>query len=248
ERTMAMKLTLASALLIGVAVAVVRGSQPGPPRLSPEAEELQKRFPYPVIRDQRGVVPPGPRPLPSPPLGDGPWVYSTLEQRDIKVSVVTKGLSHPWSLAFLPDGGILITERIGRLRIVRNGVLDPAPVAGTPQVLSRGTMAGLMDIALHPTFAQNHWIYISYHKPLAPGVAANSILRGTWDGNALTDVHDIFVSDDVDTEASRVAFGSDGMLYMGIGGPGTGPPPGAGPPPPPHNLPRDTPPRPPPCA
>jgi glucose/arabinose dehydrogenase len=214
---------LVSALTIGVAVAVARASQQGAPRLSPEAEELQKRFPYPVVRDQRGVVPPGPRPLPSPPLGDGPWISSTLEQRDIKVSVVTTGLSHPWSLAFLPDGSILITERAGRLRIVRNGVLDPAPVAGTPQVLSRATMAGLMDIALHPDFAQNKWIYISYHKPLAPGVAANSILRGTWDGKALTDVRDVFVSDDVDTEASRIVFGRDGMLYMGIGGPGTGP-------------------------
>ncbi|PYQ82534.1 MAG: hypothetical protein DMG03_17260 [Acidobacteria bacterium] len=174
-----MRLMLISALMIGV-VAAVRATQQGPPRLSPEAEELQKRFPYPVIRDQRGVVPPGPRPLPSPPLGDGPWVFSTFEQRDIRVSVVTKGLSHPWSLAFLPDGSILITERVGRLRVVRNGVLDPTPVPGTPQVLSRATMAGLMDIALHPDFARNNWIYISYHKPLAPGVAANAVLPTTW--------------------------------------------------------------------
>src|SRR5438093_1518398 len=217
-----MRLMLISALMIGV-VAAVRATQQGPPRLSPEAEELQKRFPYPLMRDQRGVVPPGPRPPPSPPLGDGPWVFSTFEQRDIRVSVVTKGLSHPWSLAFLPDGSILITERVGRLRVVRNGVLDPTPVPGTPQVLSRATMAGLMDIALHPDFARNNWIYISYHKPLAPGVAANAVLRGTWDGNALTDVHDVFVSDDVDTEASRIVFGKDGMLYVGIGGPGTGP-------------------------
>ena len=217
-----MRVMLTSAL-IGVAVAGIVAAQQGPPQLSPETEELAKRFPYPVIRDQRGVIPPGPRPLPSPPLGDGPWTSSTLEQRDIKVSVVTTGLSHPWSLACLPDGSILITERVGRRRILRNGVLDPTPVAGTPQVLSRATMAGLMDIALHPDFAQNKWIYISYHKPLAPGVAANSVLRGTWDGKALTDVRDVFVSDDVDTEASRIAFGTDGMLYMGIGGPGTGP-------------------------
>ncbi|PYR18200.1 MAG: hypothetical protein DMF94_20955 [Acidobacteria bacterium] len=217
-----MRLTLISAL-IAVAVAGIVAAQQGPPQLSPETAELAKRFPYPVIRDLRGVIPPGPRPLPSPPLARGPWVYATFEQRDIKVSVVTNGLSHPWSLAFLPDGSILITERVGRLRIVRNGVLDPAPVAGTPQVLSRATMAGLMDIALHPDFAQNKWIYISYHKPLAPGIAANSVLRATWDGKALTDVHDVFVSDDVDTEASRIAFGTDGMLYMGIGGPGTGP-------------------------
>ena len=87
----------------------------------------QQTYPYPTIRDQRGVIPPGPRALPSPPLGDGPFMYQTTEQK-IRVVVVAKGLSHPWSLAFLPDGNMLITERVGRLRIVRNGVLDPAPI------------------------------------------------------------------------------------------------------------------------
>src|SRR5712692_2938180 len=71
-----------------------------------------------------------------PPLGDGPWMYDTYERgTKIRVSVVTKGLSHPWSLAFLPDGSMLITEKVGRLRILRNGVLDPNPIAGVPKVL-----------------------------------------------------------------------------------------------------------------
>src|SRR6185503_10469409 len=83
-----------------------------------------------------------------PPLGDGPWLYDTSERGTrIRVSVVTKGLSHPWSLAFLPDGSMLVTERPGRLRIIRDGVLDPQPVAGLPQVLAGGT-SGLMDVAL----------------------------------------------------------------------------------------------------
>jgi glucose/arabinose dehydrogenase len=194
----------------------------------------QPKYPYPTVRDQRGVIPPGPKVAPynSPPLGNGPWEFETYEQRHIRVSVVTKGLSHPWSVAFLPGGGMLITERVGRLRLVRNGVLQRNPVPGTPQVVSVATMAGLMDIALHPRFADNRWVYISYHKPAGMGVgvdgkefplAHNSILRGTWDGNALTNVKDVFVSDDVDTEVSRIAFGQDGMLYMTIGGPGTGP-------------------------
>jgi len=193
-----------------------------------------QQYSYPPVRDQRGVIPPPPRvaPYPDPPLGDGPFEFETYEQRHIRVVVVTKGLSHPWSLAFLPDGAMLITERIGRLRIVRNGVLDPAPVGGAPAVVSRGTMAGLMDIALHPRFADNKWIYISYHKPMGQAagadgrespIASNAILRGTWNGRALTDVRDVFVADDVDMEASRITFGPDGMLYMGIGGPGTGP-------------------------
>src|SRR3989454_11298965 len=130
-----MKVPLISAV-IGVAVAGIVAAQQGPPQLSPATEELAKRFPYPVIRDLRDVIPRGPRPLPSPPLGSGPWVYSTFEQLDIKVIVVTTGLSHPWSLAFLPDGSILITDRPGRLRVLRDSVLDPTPGTGMPHVLS----------------------------------------------------------------------------------------------------------------
>ena len=82
-----------------------------------------------------------------------PIAIETAEERNVRI-VVTKGLSHPWGMAFLPDGAILITERAGRLRIVRNGVLDPAPVAGVPMVAAQG-LSGLMDIALHPQFATN---------------------------------------------------------------------------------------------
>ena len=197
------------------------------------AQQTDRQYPYPPVRDQRGVLPPFPQvpPYPSPPLGDGPFEFDTYEQRRLRAVVVTRGLAHPWSFAFLPDGSVLVTERAGRLRIVRNGALAPDPLAGIPPVVSRGTMAGLMDIALHPRFAENKWIYISYHKPVgtAAGVdgreaplASNAILRATWNGTALTEIRDIFVADDVDMEASRIAFGPDGMLYMGIGGPGTG--------------------------
>ena len=162
----------------------------------------------------------GPRPgISVPPLGDGPFVFDTGEQHKIRVSVVTKGLSHPWSLAFLPDGNILITERAGRLRIVRNGELDKTPVAGLPQIKAQ-SLAGLMDLALHPRFNENKLVYFSYHKPdpnsapNAPGVI--TLARGRWDGTALTDVKDLFVAIP-DTNASRIVFGKDGMLYMSIG-------------------------------
>src|SRR5215510_16183223 len=91
-------------------------------------------------------------------LGTGPWNYTTSERgTKIKVSVVTKGLSHPWSMAWLPGGDMLITERGGQLRILRNGVLDPVPIGGVPKAQVGGT-SGLLDIALHPKFAQNGFV------------------------------------------------------------------------------------------
>src|SRR6266567_927849 len=87
--------------------------------------------------------------VPVPPLGAGPFVLDTAEQHKIRVTVVTKGLVHPWSVAFLPDGSMLVTERPGRLRVIRDGVLDPKPVSGVSDVRTKGN-GGLMDIALHP--------------------------------------------------------------------------------------------------
>ena len=172
-----------------------------------------------------GRAPTAPPPInwPSPPLADGPIVVDTALQRPIRL-VVTKGLQQPWSMAFLPDGGILVTERPGRLRIVRNGVLDPAPVKGLPAVQAAG-LAGLMDIALHPRFAENRLVYITYHKPAAgaapapgPGGGPGTITlaRAQWDGAALVEWQDIF-SAIPSGNASRIAFGRDGNVYMTVG-------------------------------
>ncbi len=155
---------------------------------------------------------------PSPPLADGPIVLDTGVQHQIRL-VVTKGLEQPWSMAFLPDGSILVTERPGRLRIVRNGVLDPAPVAGVPQVQAGG-LAGLMDLALHPHFAENHWIYFTYHK-LTPNKTGNpagviTLARARWDGGALVEVRDLFSAIQT-ANASRIVFGKDAMVYMTVG-------------------------------
>ena len=152
----------------------------------------------------------------APLLPDGPITAQSAvpEHRNLRI-VVTKGLTHPWGMAFLPDGGILVTERPGRLRIIRNGVLDPNPVAGLPEV-SAQALQGLMDVALHPRFAENKFVYLSYHKPSGPNMRVTSLARGTWDGKALTNVRDIFTAD-VAGEASRIVFGRDGMLYMSVG-------------------------------
>src|SRR5262245_31223641 len=123
---------------------------------------------------------------PSPVLPDGPIVLDTGVQHQI-VLFVTKGLNQPWSMAFLPDGGILVTERPGRLRMVRNGRLDPNPIAGLPEVRANG-LAGLMDLALHPHFSENKLIYFTYHKPATTGNAGViTLARGRWDGAALAD-------------------------------------------------------------
>jgi len=120
---------------------------------------------------------------PSPPLPDGPIVLDTGIQHQIRL-VVTKGLNQPWGMAFLPDGGVLVTERPGCLRIIRDGVLDPRHVAGLPAVRAAG-LAGLMDIALHPKFSENHLIYVTYHKPAA-GTGTN-IVAPTGRCGAATD-------------------------------------------------------------
>ena len=156
---------------------------------------------------------------PSPPLGAGPFVFDTAEQHKLRAVVVASGLSHPWSLAFLPDGDILVTERQGGLRIVRNGVLSPQPISGLPEV-SKARLAGLMDIALHPQFATNHLVYLTYSKP-DPVTYKTALARGRLEGNSLVDVRELFQSEahwkDA-ASASRVVFGSDGTLFMSIGG------------------------------
>ena len=166
---------------------------------------------------------------PSPPLPDGPLQFETGLVRPLKITAI-KGLNQPWSMAFLPDGAILISERPGRLRIVRNGALDPTPVAGTPQVHAAG-LAGFLDVLLHPKFSDNKLVYLSYHKPqagaapVAPGPGGRgpalppgtlTLARGRWDGKGLVGVKDIF-SAAPSGNAARIIFGRDGMLYMSIG-------------------------------
>ena len=157
-----------------------------------------------------------------PPLGDGPWTFDTFEPNThIRVSIVAKGLSHPYGMAFLPGGDILVTERPGRLRILRQGVLDPKPIAGTP-VVRAAELGGLLDLALSPKFSEDHLVYMTYSKATDKGVAT-SVARGRWDGTALVDTTDVFVSDPSGGKrvaGSRLIFGRDGNLFFSVGGAG----------------------------
>ena len=109
----------------------------------------------------RNGIPVAPTGIVVPPLGAGPFTYHTAEGQDIRVVVVARGLRHPWSLAFLPGGDMLVSERPGYLRVIRkDGKLDPLPVSGLPMIQARG-LSGLGDVVLHPQFATNHFLYFS---------------------------------------------------------------------------------------
>lgn len=140
-------------------------------------------------------------------------------QTALKVEVLADGLVNPWSIAFLPDGDILATEREGRLRIIRDGVLLPEPVAGVPEVLA-WNQGGLFDILLHPDFAENRILYLSY----AHGTReenATRVARAVFDGASLTGLEVLYdakpLKDTGHHYGARMVWGKDGKLYVTIG-------------------------------
>ena len=149
-----------------------------------------------------------------------PGQTQSSQHHDYRYVNVVEGLEHPWGMAFLPDGDILITERPGRLRIVRAGTLDREPIDGVPAVHARG-QGGLLDVAVHPDFASNRFVYLSYSRPGEDGTATTAVVRGRLEGNALTDVEDIIEArawrDAGQHFGSRFAFDRDGYLYISIG-------------------------------
>jgi aldose sugar dehydrogenase len=122
-------------------------------------------------------------------------------------------------MAFLPGGDLLVTERPGRLRIVRGGKLLPTPVTGVPEVVYRG-QGGLLDVVAHPNFATNKLLYLSFSKPTGGGAATTAVVRGRFENNALVDVKEIFVADTKGAPGhygSRIAFDKSGMMFITVG-------------------------------
>ena len=152
---------------------------------------------------------------------------------DFRVEKVVDGLVHPFSMAFTPEGDLLVTERPGRLRIVRDGVLLSEPVAGLPNVLALGRgaksmdgreQAGMRDVMLHPNFASNRLLYLSYAKPGADALGNIAVARGRFEHDRLSDVEEIFHADafgDGSDRSSqwggRLAFDQDGYLFATLG-------------------------------
>lgn len=157
---------------------------------------------------------------------DDDRVYDT-GRHSFRVVDVAEGLEHPWSLAWLPDGTLLITERPGRLRAVRDGTLDPEPIPGVPEVWARG-QGGLLEVLPHPDFDENRTLYLSYSKPGESGEeATTAVVRGRLENGRLTGVEEIFVAD-AWTEsgahfAGRMFWDDEGHLFLAVGDRGADP-------------------------
>jgi len=157
--------------------------------------------------------------------GPAPISADVPEAKGWRTEVVIKGLNHPWSIAWLPDGSALVTERAGRLRLIQGGKLDPKPIAGLPPVLASG-QGGLLDIALHPDFADNQWVYLSFTTG-APQANRTALARGRFDGRALRDTEVIFKNADPKSGGqhfgSRIVWLPDKSLLISIGDGGNPP-------------------------
>lgn len=150
------------------------------------------------------------------PVSAQSGVIRSLEH-DYRVVTVADGLIRPWSMAWLPNGDMLVTEKPGRLRIVRDGSLLPDPVPGVPEVVDQG-QGGLFDVLPHPDFANNNVLFISYAKPVEGG-STTSVLRGTFRNDTFTPEREIFLANSQGRGhyGARMAFHPDGTLFVTVG-------------------------------
>lgn len=150
----------------------------------------------------------------------------STEYQPVELSKVIDGLEHPWSIAFLPDGRMLVTERPGYLNII-DGDGDRKRISGVPDVVARG-QGGLLEVSLHPDFDNNGYVYLTYSKGDDNGDTATALARGRFEGDELHDIEDVFVqnrySDPGRHYGSRLAWLPDGTLLMSIGDRGVEPP------------------------
>jgi glucose/arabinose dehydrogenase len=145
------------------------------------------------------------------------------EAQKFGVEKITTDLDNPWGVAFLTDGRILVTERAGSIRIVKDGKLLDERISGVPKVYAQG-QGGLLDIQLHPDYAKNGWIYLTYSKPGAGG-AGTTIARTKLNGNSFTDFQDLFSAQPFSNSGahfgSRIAFDGNGYIFFSSGERGT---------------------------
>jgi len=147
-------------------------------------------------------------------------VSTPLQALDYRIETFSEGLENPWAMAFLPDGRLLVTERVGRLRIIEaDGSVDPEPVAGLPEAFI-AAQAGLMEVALDPDYSDNRWLYLSYaHGSLE---ANNTRLaRARLVDDELHDFEVLFTAQPLKAGAAhyggRIAFLADKTLVLTLG-------------------------------
>ncbi len=186
-------------------------AQQNPPSGAPQSR-IAKAGPKPMIFDTwtPGSCSPNGQPHGGCPAG-------TLHR--IRVTPVATGLARPWHMAFLPDGKtMLVTELAGRLRAIRDGVLDPKPVAGWPPADLQAKT--LHSVIVHPQFTQNHLLFLSYEKADNQGRTTMALARAKYESSGLSEVRDVFVADAWEAGgaiAGRATFGPDGMIYLAVG-------------------------------
>jgi aldose sugar dehydrogenase len=165
-----------------------------------------------------GGIPVAPKGLAGKPLPKLPMEFDTAEGQRIRVSAVTTALEFPFGMTILPDGTMLVTDRQAKLHAIRNWKLDGTPVAGGPVGYGTGesgmpgAVHGYMDVVLHPQFAQNQFVYISYTKRIDATKMVAAVSRSKWDGKGLTGTTDVFVTDGVGP--TRLAFDRTGHLFV----------------------------------
>jgi glucose/arabinose dehydrogenase len=139
-------------------------------------------------------------------------------QTKINIETLATGLEFPWGIAFLPDGSALVTEKVGRLRLLKDGKLS-APISGVPKVLYGG-QAGLFDVVLHPDFATNHYVYLSFAKGTEKD-NATTLIRAKFDGKTLSEVTQIFETNPHKKGTAhfggRILFLPDKTLLLSLG-------------------------------
>lgn len=141
------------------------------------------------------------------------------DEQSFRLETVADGFSHPWALAFLPDGRMLVTEREGQLNLVEREGAKPVRISGLPKITARG-QGGLLDVAAHPRFSENQWIYLSYVAQGEGGFGTH-VGRGRLNGNQLTDFQVLFRATPFTTTGqhfgSRLVFDGNGHLFISLG-------------------------------
>jgi glucose/arabinose dehydrogenase len=183
-----------------------------PTRIAANSVQEQPMFRIPLLASLAALL------FPSAPMRAQERVIGARSE-DLKLETLVRGLEHPWSLAFLPDGGMLVTERPGRLRAINSNGRISRPLRGVPAVFAEG-QGGLLDIVLDPNFESNRLLYLSYAEP-GPGGASTAVARGRLADGTLEDMRVIFRQmpkvHGPNHFGGRLVFAPDGTLFVTLG-------------------------------